>query len=341
LIGLAFKSLTTTPTDFTPFLPMETPMSKPASSIEWVVAESDADWQRLCESSSAHSPSGVAVSPKRNDAQPVLAIGALLLLLLVSAGAWLWRTTQVASHQHEAEVRTLAAQQLPGVAQRDGRAAISSTGDPIRLGWRHPFAREYNGLLAATQAAEPGAPLEITLNNIALHNIEVQDDGAGAPVTEQAVAEVIYAPNGGPAHRQTRFYQRTATGWQTVTPDANLLGLLRRLETPSFVFHFRQRDVAAIVSVAPQVEALYHTMRRNLGLENEPDAQKLVIHVSVTQPPRHTSQSFAASGQIIAASPALYRAPARLADAKLLAQSLALPLVEYMLAQPTSAIRFQ
>jgi hypothetical protein len=108
---------------------------------------------------------------------------------------------------------------------------------------------------------------------------------------------------------------------------------MRRLETSSFVFHFRQRDVATVVTVAPQVEALYRTMRHNLGLENEPGAQKLVIDVSVTQPPGYSTPWFAARDSIIAPSPAVYLAPVELTDTELLAQSLALTLIEHVLAQ--------
>jgi hypothetical protein len=74
-------------------------------------------------------------------------------------------------------------------------------------------------------------------------------------------------------------------------------------------------------------------MQHNLGLENAPDAQKLIIEVSVTQNPGYAMPWFGAPKQIVAPSPARYRAPVELTDSELLAQSLALPLFEHVLAQ--------
>jgi hypothetical protein len=150
---------------------------------------------------------------------------------------------------------------------------------------------------------------------------------------EYAIARVLIGTRGAPLHRQTRFYQYTPDGWRQTTPEATLWGPERRLETPSFVFHFRQRDVAVVTAVAPQVETLYRTMRHNLGLEGAPGTPKLVLEVSVTQPPAPTKSWFRAPKPIIVSSPALYRAPIVRTDSELLAQSLALPLFEHVVAQ--------
>lgn len=292
-------------------------MSKGTSTVEWIVAESDADWARLCARPGADSPPGMApATSERRYAERILAGVGLMLLLLAGAGGWWWRSTPAGAQQ-----RATAEGELPVVAQRDGRLVINSAGDQSNTERWDQLAREYDGLLAATQTTEPDEPLRA-----ALHNIDFQGD--------QAVAEVIlYARDSAPVYRRTRFYERTGTGWLTTAPDANLWGPMRSLATPSLVFHFRQRDAAAVFTVVAQVEMLYRTMRHNLGLESAPGAQKLVIHVSVTQPPRHTSLWFGAPQDIIAASPALYRAPVELADSELLAQSLALPLFEHVLTQ--------
>lgn len=142
-------------------------MNKRAPIVEWVVTESDADWERLCPPSCVDSSAGVtAATSKRRYAQFVLVVGALMLLLLASAGARWWRPTQAGSHQREGEVRTAVEGQLPAVAQSDGRAATSSAGVQGSIEWRYQFAREYNGLLAATQAADPDEHLDVALHNI-------------------------------------------------------------------------------------------------------------------------------------------------------------------------------
>ncbi len=289
-------------------------MHKQAPNIEWLIAENDADWERQ------------RILP---DSEPVVtrhwflkryAWGvAGLLLLLVVVGDWWGRTTQGG---RIGAVSTLPEWQLAAVAQHDGRAVTQvSTEQQYRL------AREYSGLLAATQAAEPNAPLEITLSNIALHNVEFQGD--------QAVAEVIsYASDGGFAQRQTRFYQRTANGsWQMTIPDANLWGPERSLETPSFIFHFRQRDAATVIAVSAQMESFYEAMRHNFALSLAPDAEKLMIDVSVIPSAQDSSRWFRTPYHIRVPSPALYVAPIELTDAELLAQSMALPLLRRVSAQ--------
>jgi hypothetical protein len=81
------------------------------------------------------------------------------------------------------------------------------------------------------------------------------------------------------------------------------------------------------------MDALDTTMRRNFGLPNTPGAEKLVIEVSVTHPPGLNAPQPAGNARFILASPALYLAPVELADADLLAQSLALLLLEDVIAQ--------
>jgi hypothetical protein len=63
-------------------------------------------------------------------------------------------------------------------------------------------------------------------------------------------------------------------------PSTALWGPERSLETPSFVFHFRQHDAPAVIAVAPQLDALYMTLRHNLGLESAPGSKKLPIYDS-------------------------------------------------------------
>jgi hypothetical protein len=82
-----------------------------------------------------------------------------------------------------------------------------------------------------------------------------------------------------------------------------------------------------------QMDALYRTMQHNFGLPNTPGAEKLVIAVSVTQPPGLNAPQPAGNARFIVASPALYLAPVELTDADLLAQSLALLLLDDVIAQ--------
>jgi hypothetical protein len=167
-----------------------------------------------------------------------------------------------------------------------------------------------------------------------LYRLEVQGDQALDRV-------VMYTEHGEPAYRQTRFYRRIGPDWRQTAPDAALWGPERSLETPSFVFHFRQNDAPAVIAIAPQIEALYTTLRRNVRLPITPFVgqpfaligEKLVIDVTVTQPPGQAAPWLHASDRFTVSSPAVYLAPVELTDADLLAQSIALPLFEHVLAQ--------
>jgi hypothetical protein len=105
------------------------------------------------------------------------------------------------------------------------------------------------------------------------------------------------------------------------------------LETPTFVYHFRQNDTPAVVAVAPQVDVLYTTLRHNFGLSLTPNTEQLVIEVSVTQPPGQATPWFVVPDRFLVPSPAVYWAPVELTDADLLAQSIVLPLLAHVLAQ--------
>jgi hypothetical protein len=139
---------------------------------------------------------------------------------------------------------------------------------------------------------------------------------------------VTTARDGTQAYRQTRFYRLTAEDWRRTMPDADLWGAPRRLESTYFVFHYRQNDAEVVNEVAPQIDALYEELRHNFGLT--PDAEKLVIEVTVA---RETGTFSAIPWQrdpLFVPSPALYLAPVELTDADILAQSIMLPLIEYM-----------
>ena len=64
-----------------------------------------------------------------------------------------------------------------------------------------------------------------------------------------------------------------------------------------------------------------------------PGAAKLVIELSVTQPPGHAAPWFEVSDRIVVPSPVVYLAPVELTNAELLVQALALPLLAHVVAE--------
>jgi hypothetical protein len=304
-------------------------MRKRTPIIEWQIAESEAEWERL---QAMPQSASVPVSHRQHLKRYCWSVAALLLLL-ASAGGWVWRTEQVKAHQTAAEAMVTAQPELRTIAQAILPQSVAEV--TARPQWEiRAFAPAANPSTASLTGdpATTDAWRAFRREASDLQMVEIQGDHAVAKV-------VIGAKNGTPVYRQTRFYLRIPTGWIPTDPDAALWGPERSLETPSFIYHFRQNDAPAVITVAPQVETLYTTLRKNFDLPLTPDAEKLVIDVSVAQSPEntrfepHNYERFVMNDHLVVASPALYWAPVELTDADLLAQSIALPLLKYVVAQ--------
>jgi hypothetical protein len=303
-------------------------MSKRASTLEWQVAKDDTDWTHLC--AQPMRDIAIASPPPAQDrsfSHQFLWGATVILLFLAGAGGWWWRSTQSRVPQSAVAV-TATAQQDPSAvtprlnqptlveqfADRQALAEFQAT-----RAWTGQSAQYESDLDAGRQTLDPGDQFDL-----ALYTVDMQGD--------QAVTRVVTMAKSGP-YRQTLFYRRTAEGWQQLPPDAAFWGLERSLETPFFVYHFRQQDAAAVVTVASQVNNLYMTLRRNLGLPLKAWEEKLVIDVRVTQSPGHAASQLPGSDRLMVPSPAVYWAPVEVTDADLLAQSIALPLLDDVLAQ--------
>jgi hypothetical protein len=276
-------------------------MNKQKPAFEWQTIECDADWEQVC----AAYPTHPTPTQEHSVAKQRLWIAVALFLLLTGVSRWWWHTAQQ-------EPTAGTGQELRTLIQRKTSRPRSGQGD---------FTPPAEGLRMAIHTGKLAAQPDITLDAIELHG-------------DRALAKVLIGAGAGEsAQRQTRFYRRTATGWVQTAPDAALWGTERSLETPHFVFHFRQNDAQAVIAFAPQIDELNTTMRRNFGLPIMPTSQKLEIEVSVTEPPGHATALLRAPNRILVPSPAVYLAPVELTDADLLAQSIALSMVEQMLAQ--------
>lgn len=266
-------------------------MSKQTPTVEWIVAESEAEWERLCPVPVLNLASE---RHRRLHLRRAFWCVTALLLLLASANS------------------VSAPAPISPVAEKSSKPSAPD----------HWF-------LPGAVVSVPGLGIENIFPAYtfeAIQNFTVQD--------EQATVRVImYTEYGKPAYRQTRFYQRTGPDWRQMMPDDALWGPARTLETPNFVYHFRQNDEQTVVVVAAQVDALYATMQRNLGLPISLGGEKLVIEVNLTSRPSTAPSRPSTDNHFSVASPALYLAPVALTDAQILAQSIALPLLDHLLAQ--------
>jgi hypothetical protein len=210
---------------------------------------------------------------------------------------------------------------LDVVAYSSDQASVSLSSNQLEREWWRQFERQYSSWRSTIQTTEP-----YLYENVTVQTVGFAGDGAVARV-------IIKAKGRGQAYRQTWFYRHRAGGWLRTERDASLWGPARSLATPYFIYHFRQKDAPVVSAVAPQMDALYTTLWHNFGLPIIPTPEKLVVEVSVTQPPGQAVPRFHGSDRFIVPSPAVYWAPVELTDADLLAQSIALPLIEQVLAQ--------
>lgn len=293
-------------------------MRKQAAKLEWHIAESEAEWE---SQQALHLPEVALAVGHRLRLKSYFWTAMTVLLCLTGAGGW-WRySTQTSLPAAEAELRMAAEQKPLAAVTPDGDALVTTIMNERTNAnwWLQPGGKNFD-LRAPTQTDEPTGD-----ESVVLHRIAFQGD--------QAMVSIIMAiPNGETMYRQARFYRRTPVGWRHASPEATLWEPDRSLETPYFIFHFGEQDRAVVLAVAPQMDALYTTLRRNFGLPIDFTLEKLVINVIVTQLPGQTSV-FDAANQLSVASPALYFAPVELTDAELLAQAIALPLIEQVLAQ--------
>jgi hypothetical protein len=239
-------------------------------------------------------PDAALVAPHRRFLNRYGVVAALCLLVIGIGDRW-WHVAQVWADQMTIDATATAQAELALVTQQEAGSTTSDLSSQLRP--------------------------ETTVQTV-----EVDGD--------QMVAQVISPAQGGaPALRQTRFYQRTTNGWVQTPPDAARWGAERSLETPYVIYHFRQQDAQAVIAVSSQIGILYQTMQRNFALPVAPDPEKLVIDVSLTARPGQTDARFQPPDLFTVSSPVLYNAPVALSDADLLAQSIALRLLNLVMAQ--------
>lgn len=136
-----------------------------------------------------------------------------------------------------------------------------------------------------------------------------------------------------PTTGQTRSYQRTARGWQQSQEFAEDWGEPQQQETPSFRWHYHAQDAPVVAIVAPRIETLYTTLRHDFALSAVPLPEKLMIEVSPSSLVAQPAAFSAGQPRLLVPTPALYRTAIALRDGDVLAQSIALPLLNAVMLQ--------
>ncbi len=272
------------------------------SLLEWQTCDSDAEWQTPAQVMLTTAVSHPDVTPRTSWAARYWRIGAVLVVLVAAIGSWTWSVAQRGVDQIEAELQERVELDLWTTASQDD-------------GLRPASEQEIHKHFTSAQG-DAARPLTSTVQLLAL---------AGDTAIVQLVTQ---SGANQPTLRQTRFYRQTVEGWQRTKPNDNLWGPPHRLESGHFIFQYRQNDASAVAAVAPQIDALYTKLLHNFGLT--PDTEKLVIEVTVEQVTGATPIVRWPLEPLVVPSPTAYFAPVELSDSAILAQSIALPLIEYM-----------
>lgn len=146
---------------------------------------------------------------------------------------------------------------------------------------------------------------------------------------DRAMVEVrVTDAESGTVYREHRFYQESADGWLRSQPVPELWGDARTLESENFVFHYRQRDGAAVAEAAALLDKAYLHMHSALGLSllAAPAAEaKVQVYVAVGGEAIGDIW-YEVNGPLWVNSPRLLRLSDRLTDGTALAETIAFPL---------------
>jgi hypothetical protein len=155
-----------------------------------------------------------------------------------------------------------------------------------------------------------------------------------------ALVEVVLNQPGLPwmptPYREYRMYRHGDNRWLRTAPDPKFWGSHRTLETEHFRIEFRQRDAEAVEAMATDVEMLYASLRRDVGLGPPPAGEKLSIEVVMDVVPlTEATGCYPVSDSIMVPTPVLLQVPVGLSDAAVLRDAIRCPLAKRVLYEAT------
>ncbi len=262
--------------------------------FEWQTCGSDAEWQNPLQITRSAIVVHQEVKSRKSWMVRHWRLGIALLTILAISAGWTWDIARQGQAQIEADLQDRVKMDLWLAA--------------------HDSQKIYKGSTFAQNGTVP------TLTST-VHLVKHVDETSIVRLVTQSGKEQ-------PVLDSIRFYRQTAEGWFPTTPTVELWGAPRSLESSHFSFHFRQNDLQAVTAVTPLMDDIYAELQRELGLT--PNAEMLIVEVPIEQVTGATPIQRWPHEPLTVPSPPLYVAPTELGDRELLAQSIALPLIEYM-----------
>ena len=104
-------------------------MSRRASTIEWIVAENDSDWERLCASLTPDiAPKLAPAAHNRSSSKRFTGSIVVLVLALALGSGWWWRAAQAKLPKNEAEMGAIAQRRSTKLNARGGNGTRGRAG---------------------------------------------------------------------------------------------------------------------------------------------------------------------------------------------------------------------
>ncbi|MBV7331505.1 hypothetical protein KFU94_25370 [Chloroflexi bacterium TSY] len=303
------------------------------STLEWSFARDDEEWQKF--ETALSSKTNVAATQigfwYKNRAYLMLLVVALMGFVLREA--YTWQKTRTLQAMQEDEVRSAIEMDLLAVHNDGQIVTLNLVDEHADERWKQKTNQQQRHFLSHLDWEE-------NVPKMARGSLHWTTDVQKIDVRENyALVEVLLRKSDTPlnpqTYRATHFYRRTTEGWKQTTPVAYFWGPPRTLTTDNFTIHFRERDAASVVETADRLDALYTTMRTDLGLPIPLYNDKLTIKIIASDTPVQNAHITLTGNVLTVSSPVLAVAPVELAEADILYQAVAILLAQHSVNQRT------
>jgi hypothetical protein len=269
-------------------------------TIEWKVLEDDEAWRM------AQAALPQLSAPRSFGHRHWWIITAAALLLLVSAGAWLWQQARSGERHLKGELQI--------AAENDQWHRDQARQSDLRQGGLLPVAHSHSAL----QQLQTEVP-----------DTEIVADGDGWAIVRVTLTQSALT------YRQTRLYREGTRGWYAADPSADLWGAPHTLETAHFLFHYYALDGDAVAAAAAKLDAFYPDLAADYRLDR---VQTGKVEIDVSPEVRWQMPVVVIPGEPLKyASPSLYLAPANISEGDILAQAILLNLLPRFAGQSSAA----
>ena len=177
--------------------------------VEWQIIDNEAEWARLSAQQIAAAPSLVAPHRRFSKCTYGVIVVGLALLLMTSSG---WHISLSGAQPDAPDMSRAQPSALQTVAAPNDESLVIR----VRKDLRHEFMINGGSVL-------PGLPVNVPVRYLepAITIVTLRADWA-------LVSIVAPTKDGWLGCPEQRFYQRTATGWQSVLLDEDVLAILRQ-----------------------------------------------------------------------------------------------------------------